>query len=174
MTFQITINAEDDLPKPTSLLTENSKKRYTWLIEATPIADKYYFAGGKTAYSLFKASRYCYVYGHFLASLVFGLAYIEITLFQLLKNGHTSSDLEKKLSILSKEALIHGFISDEVYEFIEYALRLRNQFPAFNQNVNESNKKARHHDNHFQIQEPTVKELMGIMMNILLLRSGPE
>ncbi len=59
---------------------EDRLSRLQWLEENTPMAGNWAFHGGLMTKSLFEETRYCFVYGQFLAATLLGLAYIEHTL----------------------------------------------------------------------------------------------
>ena len=57
--------------------------RLNWVAENAPPAGYWAFHGGLITKSLFEETRYCFVYGQFLAATLLGLAYIEHTLAAL-------------------------------------------------------------------------------------------
>jgi hypothetical protein len=160
--------ADDGLPQPECLLTEDSRNRYHWLINCTPVTDNYYFPGGMVAYSLFKASRYCFVNGHFLASIVLGLSYIENTLYGFFIDSDRVGSFEKGLSVLSKKAHMVGMIKDDEFDVINHSRILRNNFPPFNNGNNipslDDDKQMR-----MKVQEEDARKLMDIMVQLVKL-----
>ena len=131
MTIQLDLKSKSGLPDLESLLTKESKNRYQWLIDSTPSCDQCYFPGGTIAYSLFKASRYCYVNGYFLATVVLGLAYIEKTLYGMLIDKGCEEPQEREMTTLNKKALDDGLINNETYDIIYRTQLLRNKYPPF-------------------------------------------
>ena len=65
---------------------EDRLSRLDWLVRHTLDGKFRIFPGGFLAKSHFDEMRYCYIYGQFLATTIFGVAYLEITLagFRLL------------------------------------------------------------------------------------------
>ena len=57
--------------------------RLDWIAENAPRAEFWTFHGGLITKSLFEETRYCFVYGQFLAATLLGLAFIEHTLAAL-------------------------------------------------------------------------------------------
>lgn len=55
-------------------------ERLRWLLSATPPQNLWMFHGGLLATQQFEESRYCFVYGQFVASVLLGLAFVERTL----------------------------------------------------------------------------------------------
>ena len=166
MIVHLEMQAEAGLPELEVLLTEDSKNRHKWLIDRTPITDHYSFPGGMVAFSLFKAARYCFIYGHYLASVVLGLAYIENTLYGLFIDSERAGSLEKGLLILSRKALIAGIIDDNTFDIIDRSRALRNTFPPFNNGKKSLNNDLNHNKN-FKVLEKDAKQLMDTMIHLL-------
>ena len=62
---------------------DDRASRLQWLVENAPRSEYWAFHGGLITKSLFEETRYCFVYGQFLAATLLGLAYIEHTLAAL-------------------------------------------------------------------------------------------
>ena len=71
------LNAED------ASCFDDRLSRLHWVAENAPRAEYWTFHGGLISKSLFEETRYCFVYGQFLAATLLGLAYIEHTLAAL-------------------------------------------------------------------------------------------
>jgi len=75
---------------------------------------------------LFEESRYCFVYGQFLAAIVLGIAYIERTLAALFY-ATGRNDLERaSLTRLLEETLNHGWIDQREFANLQHAREIRN------------------------------------------------
>ncbi len=80
---------------------------------------------------LFEEARYCFVYGQFMAAIVLGMAYVELTVAALLY-GAGRSDLERaNISVLFREAVKLGWISEIELKDLNHARALRNQVTHF-------------------------------------------
>jgi len=55
-------------------------ERLKWTIEEYPNIDVSLFHGGLKSHYLFEETRYCFVYGQYIASTMLSLSYIENTL----------------------------------------------------------------------------------------------
>ena len=110
---------------------EDRISRLEWLSDNAPAAEYWTFPGGLLAKSLFEETRYCFVYGQFLATTVLGLAYIERTLAALFY-GAGRDDLERAgISRLLKEAHAHGLIDDSEMQDLERIRKKRNVYAHF-------------------------------------------
>jgi hypothetical protein len=170
MMLQIEINSEVGLPEKERLLTADSRERYQWLIDHTPISDSVSFPGGKVSLALFKASRYCFVYGHFPASLVLGLSYIEKTIGGWFVRDRRP-ELEKAgLGTLIQKSLIVGLIDEESYDILNRARHKRNLIPPFyrpDESWTMRKEILPESAEHFTIGDDDVRQLLGVMMHIL-------
>jgi hypothetical protein len=73
-----------------------------------PHVDWVIFGGGLISKHLFEEARYCFIYGQFLASIVTGLSFIEISLGGAFY-GIGRNDLERAgIAELAKESLKDG------------------------------------------------------------------
>ena len=106
--------------------------RLQWIASIAPKAEYWTFPGGLVAKSLFEESRYCFVYGQFLAAVLLGLAYIEITLAALFYGNLSRDDLERASFLdLLKQALDMGLINQNEFEDLERARQNRNTYVHF-------------------------------------------
>jgi hypothetical protein len=93
--------------------------RLAWIAEIMPEAKYLTFPSGLMAKYLFEESRYCFVYGQFLAVIVLGLAFLEKTLASwFFMPGR--NDLERaSISKLLYEARNEGWLAEEEHEKLE-------------------------------------------------------
>ena len=167
MTIQLELKSESGLPDLQSLLTNESKDRYQLLLDTTPAYKHCYFPGGTIAFSLFKASRYCYVNGYFLATVVLGLAYIEKTFYGMFVDIGCEELPDKVFDTLNKKSLDAGIINHETYDIINRTQQSRNKYPPFSTNkARPVNRKLYPHDG-FEIHEVDARDLLGIMTKLL-------
>jgi hypothetical protein len=96
-----------------------------------PRGNYWLFCGGQTAKFLFEEARYCFVYGQFLAAILLGTAFVELTLAaQLYASGRT--DLKRaSFSKLLEEAMTAGWISGAEHTQITRVRILRNRVTHF-------------------------------------------
>lgn len=105
--------------------------RLEWLAANSPRAEYWGFPGGLHAKALFEEARYCFVYAQFLATILLGLAYIEMTLAALLYGGGRS-DLERaRLSSLLAAAHAEGVIGSSAYQDLDRIRENRNAYAHF-------------------------------------------
>ena len=89
---------------------EDRLSRLEWLVNESPTAEYWIFAGGILAKRLFEEARYSFVYAQFLATTLLGLAYIEQTLAALFYEAGRNDLQRAGLSKLLSEAHAHGLI----------------------------------------------------------------
>lgn len=106
-------------------------ERLNWLAAKIPEAKYLRFPGGMMAKYLFDATRYCFVYGQYLAVIVLGMAFVERTLAaEFYAAGR--NDLERaSIAVLLKEARNTGWLSLDEYEAFDRARQLRNPVTHF-------------------------------------------
>ena len=116
---------------------EGRLERLNWLAGLMPIGEYLTFPGGWMAKHLFEEARYCLVYGQFLAAIVLGMAYVEHTLAALFY-GAGRSELERaNISVLLREAVKHGWLSEIEFKNVDHARVLRNPVAHFRQPLHE-------------------------------------
>ena len=112
---------------------EDRLSRLDWLSGLMQEGNWLTFPGGWMAKHPFEEGRYCFVYGQFLAAIVLGMAYVEHTLAALLY-GAGRSDLERaKISVLLREAVKLGWLSEAEFNNLDHARALRNPVAHFRQ-----------------------------------------
>jgi hypothetical protein len=110
---------------------EDRLSRLEWLTANSPKAEYWTFPGGLHSKSLFEEAQYCFVYAQFLATVLLGLAYIELTLAALLY-GAGRSDLERaSLSKLLAAASTKGVIGVQEHRELERIRKIRNAYAHF-------------------------------------------
>ena len=125
------LGAKDWLEREDAVCREGRQSRWEWLAGLMPQAECLAFPGGWVARYLFEESRYCFVYGQFMATVVLGMAYIEHTLAGLFYAAGRS-DLERaRISDLLAEAVAVGWLSQDEYEHLDGARALRNPVVHF-------------------------------------------
>ena len=122
---------------------DDRKARLDWLGANSSLAMYWTFPGGLSAKSLFEEARYSFVYGQFLAIIFLGLAYIERTLAAVFY-GEGRNDLERaNLSLLLREAEIHGLIGSSEARDLDEAREGRNAYVHFRRPGHEDSLEAR-------------------------------
>lgn len=112
---------------------EDRLARLNWLAGLMTGGEYLTFPGGWMAKHLFEETRYCFVYGQFLAAIVLGMAYVEHTLAALLY-GAGRSDLERaNISVLLREAVKLAWLSPAEFTNLDHARALRNPVAHFRQ-----------------------------------------
>jgi hypothetical protein len=124
-------SSEEWLARENSQGHEERLARLNWLVSNTPDAEFWTFPGCLISKYLFEESRYCFVYGQFLAVIVLGMSYIEHTLAAMFYTVGRS-DLERaNISRLLGEAVTAGWISQDEYDHLNKAREIRNPVTHF-------------------------------------------
>jgi len=110
---------------------EGRLERLRWIEKQYLAIDIQLFPGGQTSRSLFEEARYCFVYGQFLATVMLGMAFIERSFAaDLFAAGH--SNLQRaSLTILLREELQRGLISQIEFNQLESVRANRNSVAHF-------------------------------------------
>ena len=109
---------------------EDRLSRLEWLVNRTPTED-YWAFGGWLAKSLFEEMRYSFVYAQFLAVVLLGLSYIEISLAASFYQSGRNDLQRAAFSKLLKEALAGGLINDKEFDDLERLRKVRNTYAHF-------------------------------------------
>ena len=105
--------------------------RLVWLASELPGVEYLTFPGGWMAKHLYEEARYCFVYAQFLAAIVLGFAFVERTLAAMFYAAGRN-DLETVgASVLFREAVALGWLSQEEHDWLERARKLRNPVTHF-------------------------------------------
>jgi hypothetical protein len=128
------------------------------------------FPGGFTAKSLFEESRYCFVYGQFLATIVVGLSYIERTLaaeFYALGRD----DLERaNISKLLQEALEYDMLTQIEVDNLNKIRKIRNLVSHFRRPGTEESIEYRsiiQSELPYEVIEQDARHVMEVVFRIL-------
>lgn len=106
--------------------------RLKWLISRMPPEDYFVIpSGGQILHYLFEETKYCFVYGQFLSTIIIGASCIEHVLAALFyMTGR--NDLERaSIYDLLNEALNSKIITQSEYDKIEKARQIRNSIIHF-------------------------------------------
>jgi hypothetical protein len=111
--------------------------RLDWLASVLPSAEYLTHHGGLMAKLLFEEMRYCFAYGQYLATIVLGFAYIEVTLAAKFYAAGRN-DLERAgIATLLNEARDRGFLSEDEVDDLDRIRRTRNPVAHFRRPGNE-------------------------------------
>jgi hypothetical protein len=147
-------------------------ERLRWLTEQMPKVDWMLYGTGPISKYLFEEARYCFAYGQYLASIVLGLAFIELSLGGAFY-GAGRNDLERAgIAALSKEALAVGWLSQADYEAIEQARQYRNPITHFRPPGHDERVEARAFhagaSHAYAVIEQDARKVMQIVFHLLL------
>jgi hypothetical protein len=119
------------LDREDSTCAADRRARLEWVAGLTPVSEFLSFPGGWVAKYLFEESRYCFVYGQFMAAVVLGLAFAEHTLAaEFYAAGR--NDLERaSITVLLREGRDAGWLTDEEYGQLDEIRTLRNPLTHF-------------------------------------------
>src|SRR5271165_2225950 len=119
-------SAERWLDNEDSSQREDRLARLRWMETLMPNVDWMIFGGGLISKHVFEEARHCFLYGQFLAAIVMGLSFIEISLGAAFY-GIGRNDLERAgIAELAEEALKMEWITKEDFEAIERIRVYRN------------------------------------------------
>jgi hypothetical protein len=123
--------AEEWLEREDTVAREGRLARLNWIAAHMPDVDWMVFGCGPISKYVFEEARYCYVYGQFLASIMLGLAFVEMSLAGAFY-GAGRNDLQRAgISELSREALRYGWLTQADHDILERVRRLRNPVTHF-------------------------------------------
>lgn len=122
---------EEWLSHEDNVCYEDRLTRLRWLADNAPNADYWAFPGGLISKYLFEETRYCYVYGQFLATIVLGLSFIEHTLAGLFFASGRNDLKRAGISTLLKEALDCNWITQAEFNNLDRARKIRNPVTHF-------------------------------------------
>lgn len=164
------MNAEDWIVREDSVTQKDRVARLQWLLQNTPQNEIWLYHGGLMSHELFEQTRYCYVYGQFLATIILGLSFIENTLGAMFFTTGRN-DLEKaNISTLIAQAFIVGWINSEEEQELEQARTIRNDVTHFRKPAEESSIIHRIKTEEGEIEillEQKAREVMLVVFKIL-------
>ena len=145
-------------------------ERLEWLTNYTPSKEYLVFHGGLIAKYLFEETRYCYVYAQFLATIILGFSFIEHTLTALFfASGR--NDLERaNVSKILSEANKIGWLSDEEYQNLLKAKKIRNSVIHFRKPLSKEAidfKAVIENKHQYEIIEEDAKYVLQVMLKLL-------
>ena len=129
---------ESDLDIPEQWLSREDEschaervERLRWLATQLPPAEYWQFPGGLMSKFLFEETRYCFVYGQYLAVVVLGVAFVERTLAaEFYASGR--NDLERSgIAELLREARAIGWLTAAEHDAFDRARKIRNPVTHF-------------------------------------------
>ena len=125
------MNAEEWIVREDFVAQQDRVSRLQWLLDQTPENEIWLFHGGLLSHELFEQTRYCFVYGQYLATIILGLSFIEHTLAALFfASGR--NDLERaNISVLIERAFEEGWIDEEELKALDQARKIRNDVTHF-------------------------------------------
>lgn len=125
------MNAEEWLMREDEVAKQGRIERLKWLMEQTPGNRIWLFHDALHSYELFEQTRYCFVYGLFLATIILGVSYVENTLAALFfASGR--DDLERaNLNVLIEEAYKVEWINEKEKKALDNARLIRNDVTHF-------------------------------------------
>ena len=142
--------AIDDTPYAAKWLSDEDAKCYDdrltrleLLSSQVSTAECWTFPGGLLAHSLFEESRYCFVYGQFLATVLLGLAFLEHTLAALFYESGRNDLQVAGLKRLLSEALAVGLIDESEHREMTRVRVKRNAYAHFRKPLHEESIEAR-------------------------------
>jgi hypothetical protein len=112
---------------------EGRLARLQWMESQFPQYEYFCFHGGEMVYYLFEETRYCFIYGQFLATVVMGLAFMEQSLAAYYY-ATGRDDLERaNASTLFTIAFDGGLITQTEFKNLERARHNRNPITHFHE-----------------------------------------
>lgn len=125
------MNAEEWIAREDSLSKQDRISRLQWLLDQTPDNQFWLFHGGLISHELFEQTRYCFIYGQYLATIILGLSFIEHTLAALFY-ASGRNDLERaNISVLIEKTFEEGWIDHEEVMVLDQARIIRNDITHF-------------------------------------------
>ncbi|MFH1905959.1 MAG: hypothetical protein ABIL11_01025 [Chloroflexota bacterium] len=144
--------------------------RLEWLASITPAKGAWLFHGGLTTKSLFEETRYCFIYGQFLSTIVLGFSFIEHSLASLLY-GAGYNELERvNASSLVKKAFAIGLIDKIEWNRLERIRKFRNPIVHFRRPDDKDRietSMVQERKNYYELVEKEARFVMIIIMRLL-------
>ena len=127
------------------------------------------FGCGPISRYLFEEARYCYIYGQFLASVMLGLAFVEMSLAGAFY-GAGRNDLQRAgIAELAKEALACGWLTRADYDTLERVRTLRNPVTHFRPPGDAERIKTRafyQRTHNYEVIETDAREVMQALFHL--------
>jgi hypothetical protein len=164
------MNAEDWIVREDSVAHQDRVSRLQWLLDQTPENKFWLFHGGLLSHELFEQTRYCFVYGQSLATIILGLSFIEHTLAALFY-ASGRNDLERaNISVLIEKAFEGGWIDHEEAMVLDQARMIRNTLTHFRKPGDDSSLEKRTFGDPEEVGIPfesNARQIMLIVFRIL-------
>jgi hypothetical protein len=125
------MNAKEWIIREDTITQEDRIERLQWLLEHTPDNEIWLFHDGIISQRLFEQTRYCFVYGQYLATITLGLSFVEHSLAALFYANGRNDLVRASLAVLSKEALSVNWINQEEKLALDQARKIRNDITHF-------------------------------------------
>ena len=166
----LNLSSQEWLNREDSVARQDRLARLDWLVSKAPAAEYWAFPGGVMAKYLFEETRYCFVYGQFLATIVLGLSYIEHTLAALFYAAGRN-DLERaNISTLLREAIDYGWVNQTEFDNLERARETRNPVTHFRRPLHDDTVEYRaviRNERPYNIIEEDARHVMETVLNLL-------
>ena len=148
---------------------EDRLARLRWVASQMPEVDWMVFGCGPISKYVFEEARYCYVYGQFLASIMLGLAFVEMSLAGAFY-GTGRNDLQRAgIKKLSHEALDCGWLTQSDYDMLERVRTLRNpvtHFRPFGDAERIETRAFQHRMDDYEVIETDAREVMQAVFHL--------
>lgn len=144
--------------------------RLQWLLNITPVSDKWLFHGGWLSKYLFEEARNCFVYGQFIATIVLGFSFIEHSIASILYGSGQNNIRRSRADNLLEEARQQGLLDETEYQRLEHIRKLRNPIVHFRQpgDYERVEYKAVLADDHpYVILENDARYVMSIVLRLI-------
>ncbi len=125
------MDAEEWIINEDSVTSRDRKQRLQWLLDHTPENTIWIFHGGLLSQQLFEQTRYCYIYGQFLATIILGLSFVEHMLAALFFVSGRDELERANLASLIENAFNVGWINNEEQILINNSREIRNAITHF-------------------------------------------
>lgn len=125
------MSAEEWFKKEDELARQGRIERLKWLLEQTPDNKIWLFHDGIISQRLFEQTRYCFVYGQYLATIMLGLSFVEHSLAALFYASGRNDLVRASLSVQTEEALSVKWIDHQEKEILDQARKIRNDITHF-------------------------------------------
>jgi hypothetical protein len=162
--------SEDWLAREDRVCFADRAVRLSWIAEIMPKAEYLTFPGGLISKHLFEETRYCFVYGQFLAAIVLGLAFLEKTLAAWFFIAGRN-DLERaSISRLLREARNKAWLTEDEYTKLDQIRLVRNPVTHFRVPLSEDSIEFRalgKADHPYSAIEQDARDVIEAMMHML-------
>ena len=106
-------------------------KRLEWVTTLLPPDGTLLFPGGLLSHFLFEETRYCFIYGQFLAAAILGCALVERLLAARLYGSGDDAMERARIATLLDQAKERSWLTESELQALDRARRLRNALAHF-------------------------------------------